>query len=158
MNKKFFLLGGAALMGGAFVALTAFGGMTKAQQQAQIDEAVAAKIADLRAAKDKECEESVAKAANAKAQEMLAAPAPAPVEPSKPGATKPAKKPTKGTGSTSPKVDPMPQPAPPAPKTEPQKERGGSTAPEVQKQRSGTAAPEVQKKRAGAATVKEGGN
>ena len=139
MNKKFFFLGGAALLSGAFVALTAFGGVTKAQQLAQIEESVQAQLVTLRDTKTKECEESIAKAANTKAQEMLAAPVQEIAAPVKPGATKPvkpAKKPTKG-GSTGSKVDPMPQPAPPAPKTEPQKERAGSAAPEVQKKRRG---------------------
>lgn len=161
MNKKIFFLGGAALLAGAFVGLTAFGGMTKAQQLAQIDEAVAAQLVTLRETKTKECDESVAKAANAKAQEMLAAPVVEEPVKAVAGAKAPVKKPaTKKGGTTGTKVDPMPQPAPPATKpVEVQKERGGTTAPEVQKQRAGTAAPETQKKRGGATeTKKEGGN
>ena len=160
MNKKFFFLGSAALLGGAFVALTAFGGMTKAQQMAQVEDQVQAGLTALRETKAKECDESIAVAANTKAQEMLAAPAQQlTTVPGKPGATKPTKKPTKG-GSTKPSVDPMPQPTPPGTKPAPQKERAGTTAPEVQKQRAGTAAPEVQKKRSGATATekKEGGN
>ncbi len=115
MNKKFFVLGGAALVGGAFVALTAFGGVTKAMQLAQIEETVQAQLAILRETKTKECDDSVTQAAGVKAQEMLAAPVAQQLTavPGKPGATKPTKKPTKG-GSTKPGVDPLPQPAPPA--------------------------------------------
>lgn len=120
MNKKFFFLGGAALLAGAFVGLTAFGGMTKAQQLAQIDEAVATQLVALRETKTKECDESIAKAANAKAQEMLAAPVVEEPVKAVAGAKAPVKKPaTKKGGTTGTKVDPMPQPAPPAKSTDP---------------------------------------
>lgn len=53
MNKKFFMASAFALMG--FFVLTAFGGKTLAEQQAEIANAVTAKLDELRAQMDVAC-------------------------------------------------------------------------------------------------------
>ncbi len=106
--KKTILMGGAALLAIGFMTLTAFGGSkTKAQQEAEITQAVAAKVEELRTTKAAECETRVADAAKVKYDEWAAA---QPVVPTKFGST--GKK-VVPKGKTPPKVDPLPQPTPP---------------------------------------------
>lgn len=108
--KKTVLIGGAALLAAGFFTLTAFGGKTKAQQDADIAKAVTEQVDAFRQEKIAECDERVAAAAQAKYDELMAA---APAEPAKPA---PGKK-TAPKGKGGPKVDPLPQPAPPKPST-----------------------------------------
>jgi hypothetical protein len=168
MKKSIVILSGAAVVAG-FSLLTAFGGtVTKAQQLAEVASKVTTEISALRDMKAKECEESIAAEANAKAQTMLAAPAPAQIAPVMPGKgpAKPTKKPTKG-GNGKPSVDPMPQPAPPAkkPETEAGKASGriGGEAPvvkEVEKAKSRVSgeAPAVKEAEKAKGRIKGGGN
>lgn len=104
--KKTILAGGAALLMLGFFTLTAFGGgKTKAQQEAEIAQAVTAQVEALRAEKAQECDTRIAEAAKMKYNELLAS-TPAP-EPAKPGSKTP-----KGKTPTA-KPAPIPQPTPP---------------------------------------------
>ena len=105
--KKTILAGGAALLTLGFFTLTAFGGgKTKAQQEAEIAQAVTTKVEALRAEKAQECDTRIAEAAKMKYNEMLAA---MPAEPAKPGTKTPKGK----TPSAKPAPAPLPQPTPP---------------------------------------------
>lgn len=112
MNKKMLLVGALAITG--FFALTAFGGKTKAEQEAEIKAGIEAKLAaytsELQAACDARVEAEAQTRYDAVVAERAAAEAAKPVA----GGKKPAvKKPV----SKGPKVDPLPQPTKP-------KERG----------------------------------
>jgi hypothetical protein len=158
MNKKFLLFGAVAVAG--FLTLTAFGGKTLAEQQAEITKMVTEKLdaykVDLQAA----CDERVAAESQTRFDQIMADKAAAEAAKPVPGKKAIAKKPV----AKGPKVDPLPQGS--KQPTDPQKTRGGAVQEgnvEKQKERSGAApvtpsgqvAPEVQKKRGGAA--KEGG-
>lgn len=136
--KNLLLVGAVAVAG--FFTLTAFGGKTLEQQQAEVKAAVDAKIATLRSEKQAECDMRVTAAAQTKYDEVLAV-----------RAAEAATMGTKGKSGKGPKVKPLPQGAKP---TDPQKTRGGAVQPEQQKERGGAAKPmeaEQQKKRPGAA-------
>ena len=105
MNKNLLLVGAVAVAG--FFTLTAFGGKTLEQQQAEVKAAIDAKIATLRSEKQADCDSRVAAAAQTKYDEVVAARA---------AATATTATTTKGGKKTSkgPRVDPLPQPTKPA--------------------------------------------
>jgi len=151
MNKKLLLIGAFALVG--FMTLTAFGGKTKEQQEAEIVQAVQAKLDAYRTELQQACTDRVMAEAQKRFDEQQAAAAAA--NANKPSATK------KTTKKGGPKVDPLPQGTTP---TDPQKTRGGAVQPNdpaAQKDRGGAinqsapTAPAEQKKRGGA--TKSGG-
>ncbi len=107
--KKMMLVGGAALLTAGYLTLTAFGGgMTKAQQAAQIAKDVAAQTEAYRAELTANCDAEIAAAAKAKYDAWVAESATSLANP--PAKTTP--KATKKGGKA--KVDPLPQPTPPA--------------------------------------------
>jgi hypothetical protein len=164
MKKSIVILTGAAVAAG-FSLLTAFGGtMTKAQQMAEVASKVTTELSALRDMKGKECEESIAREANAKAQTMLAAPMPAQIVPAIPGKgpAKPTKKPSKGKNDMPGKVDPMPQPAPPPAKKPEDKgkmDRGDAVTPASKMERGDAVKPAEagSKMKRGDAVVKKSG-
>lgn len=105
MNKNLLLVGAVAVAG--FLTLTAFGGKTLEQQQAEVKAAVDAKVASLRLEKQADCDSRVMAAAQTKYDEVVATRAAAamPGKTTGKGATKP----------TRPRVDPLPQPTKPTP-------------------------------------------
>ena len=107
MNKNLLLVGAVAAAG--FLTLTAFGGKTLEQQQAEDQAAVDAKIATLRTEKQMECDSRVTASAQMKYDEVLAA--------------RTAEMTTKGgkKSSRGPRVDPLPQGS--KPKTDPSKDK-----------------------------------
>lgn len=159
MNKKLLLLGVVAVAG--YITLTAFGGKTLAEQQAEITKMVSEKLDAYKAELQEACDARVEAEAQTRFDKMVAdKAAEEATKPVAPGKKPVAKKPV----SKGPKVDPLPQPS--KQPTDPQKTRGGASQEgnaQQQKERSGAApanqggqvAPEVQKKRGGAA--KEGG-
>lgn len=145
MNKKLLLVALLAVAG--FVTLTAFGGKTREQQQAEIQSAVQARLEEFRLQKQTECDDRVKMAAQTRYDEYLATMAAA--DAGKTGTKK------TGKGSKGPKVDPIPT----KPPTDPQKTRSGASKPgdvEEQKKRSGASPtntppdPSQQKRRPGA--------
>ena len=102
MNKNLLLVGAVAVAG--FLTLTAFGGKTLEQQQAEVKAAIDAKIATLRLEKQADCDSRVMAAAQTKYDEVLAART---AEAATKGGT--VKKGTK----KGPRVDPLPQPTKP---------------------------------------------
>ncbi|MCY7328773.1 MAG: hypothetical protein LH618_09510 [Saprospiraceae bacterium] len=103
MNKNLLLVGTVAVAG--FLTLTAFGGKTLEQQQAEVKAAVDAKTATLRLEKQADCDSRVMAAAQTKYDEVLAARTAEVV--TKGGTVK------KGTRPKGPRVDPLPQPTKP---------------------------------------------
>lgn len=132
MNKKLLFAGALAVAG--FVTLTAFGGKTLEQQKAEIDTAVKAKLEELRATKEEECNARVTTEAQNRFTQWQAE------EEAKAAAT-PGKKPAsggKGKTTTKPSSQPLPQPQPPAP-TNPKSDKmqGGSNTTEKQDKMQG---------------------
>ena len=157
MNKTL-LVGAVTIFG--FIALTAFGGKTLAEQKAEIASAITAKLEGYRTELQTACDERVASAAQTKADEMIAAKA-AEAPTTKGMVAAPKKKaPTKG-GASGPKVDPLPQPTKPAP-TDPKRDKtaGNAPAPNTEAKQSKTAgeapAPNTNAKRS--KTAGGGGN
>ncbi len=151
MKKSILFIGAIAVAG--FVGLTAFGGQTKAQQDAEIASAIQNKVDGYHTELQAGCEEKIA--VEAKTQFDTWAAAEAAMPPSKLAGGKKAKKPTSKGG----KVDPLPNPTPPAP-TDPAKSRGGAVkegGTEVKERGGAVKEGETKdvKKRGGA--VKEGG-
>jgi len=103
MNKNLLLAGAVAVAG--FFTLTAFGGKTLEQQQAEVKMAIDAKIATLRSEKQADCDSRVAAAAQTRYDEVVAERTAAAVT----GGTI-----KKGTRPKGPRVDPLPQPTKPA--------------------------------------------
>ncbi len=144
MNKNLLLVGAVAVAG--FFTLTAFGGKTLEQQQAEVKAAVDAKIAALRTEKQADCDSRVMAAAQTRYDEVEAT-----------RAAEMAAMPTTKGGKTvkGPRVKALPQPT--KPKVDPQKTRPGAAKPgdiEQEKERSGAGKPmdaQQQKKRPGAA-------
>lgn len=102
MNKNLLLVGALAVAG--FFTLTAFGGKTLEQQQAEVTAAIDARVATLRSEKQADCDMRVAAAAQTKYDEVLAA-----------RTAEAAKQGTKGGKKTKgPKVAPLPQGTKPA--------------------------------------------
>ncbi len=153
MNKKMLFAGALAVTG--FIALTAFGGKTRADQDAEIKAGTEAKLAAYTSELQSACDARVEAEAMVRYEKVVADRA----------ATVPVAggKATTKKGAKGPKVDPLPQGTKPT--TDPQKTRGGAAQEgnvEKQKERSGASptapageAPASQKKRGGAA--KEGG-
>ncbi len=102
MNKNLLLVGAVAVAG--FLTLTAFGGKTLEQQQADVKAAVDAKVASLRLEKQADCDSKVMAAAQTKFDEVMAART---AEAATKGAT------AKGSKAKGPRVDRLPQPTVP---------------------------------------------
>jgi|GEM_PF-886738 len=118
MNKKLLLAGAFAAAG--FIGLTAFGGQTREQQEAEIAAAVTGKLDELRATLETTCNERIATESQSRFDAWLLAEA---AKPSKPGVSKPkpvTSKPKPGT--SKPSVDPLPQPTTP-PVSDPKKDK-----------------------------------
>lgn len=130
MKKNFLFVALAAATG--FLALTAFGGKTKADQMKEIASMVESKLADLTAEKAAECDARVADAAKTKFEAMAAVPAPAPptIAPTK-GKTTPKKGVTKSTPKPAgpSTATPLPQPTPAASNPKEGKLNGTNAAP-----------------------------
>jgi hypothetical protein len=142
MNKK--LLTGAAAVA-AFIALTAFGGKTLAEQKAEIASSITSKLESYRTELQTACDEKVAAAAQTKADEIIAAKAAeVPATPTK--GIAPKKKPTKGS-TGGPKVDPLPQGPKPAP-SDPKKDKMNETPNTSDKKEKMQEAPNTDKKKA----------
>lgn len=140
MNKKLLFAGALAVAG--FVTLTAFGGKTLEQQKAEIDTAVKAKLEELRATKEEECNARVTTEAQNRFTQWQAE------EEAKAAAT-PGKKPAsggKGKTTTKPSTQPLPQPQPPAP-TDPKKDKMSGDANKTDKQDKMSGKPNTQKKK-----------
>jgi hypothetical protein len=106
MNKKFLLFGAVAVAG--FITLTAFGGKTLAEQQAEITKMVTEKLDAYKVELQAACDERVASEAQTRFDKMMTEKAAE--EAAKPV---PGKKPvTKKPVAKGPKVDPLPQPTP----------------------------------------------
>ncbi|MFZ4634006.1 MAG: hypothetical protein ACOYNO_07360 [Saprospiraceae bacterium] len=119
MNKKLLLAGAFAAAG--FICLTAFGGQTREQQEAEIAAAVTGKLDELRATLETTCNERIATESQTRFNAWLLAEA---AKPSKPGVAKPkpvTSKPKPGTGK--PSVDPLPQPTTPPPPSKPTQDK-----------------------------------
>jgi type II secretory pathway pseudopilin PulG len=155
MKKSILLIGAVAVSG--YIGLTAFGGQTKAQQEAEIASAIQTKLDNYRTELQAACDERVAGEAKAQYETWAAAEAekPAPAPDKKGVAKKSTPKKT-----TPKKVDPLPNPTPPAP-VDPSKQRGGATkeGSEDVKQRGGATKEGDMKdvKKRGGATKVEGG-
>lgn len=106
MTKHILILATVAVAG--YFSFSAFGPKQDAQK-AEIASAVTAKLNDLRAEKEQECNSRVAAEAQRRYDEAMAAAPVAPVT------AAPTKKPITSTkkGSKGPKVDPLPQPSAP---------------------------------------------
>ncbi len=113
MNKQT-LLAGMLLLAG-FISLTAFGGKTREQQEAEIATAVTAKLDELRAELEQQCTDRVMAEAQTRYDAYLLEMA---GKPSKPGASKPSTKPK--TGGTA---KPLPEPQKPAKPADPSKDK-----------------------------------
>ncbi len=118
MNKNLLLVGAVAVAG--FLTLTAFGGKTLEQQQAEVKAAVDAKVASRRLEKQAECDSRVMAAAQTKYDEVLAARTAEASMTTKGGMVK------KGTKTKGPRVDPLPQPTKPT-STSPSKDKWNQT-------------------------------
>jgi hypothetical protein len=116
MNKKLLLAGAFAAVG--FIGLTAFGGQTREQQEAEIAAAVTGKLDELRATLETTCNERIATEAQSRFDAWLLAEA---AKPSKPGVSKP--KPVTSKPKGKPSVDPLPQPSVPAKPADPTKDK-----------------------------------
>lgn len=142
--KKSILLIGAVAVGG-YIGLTAFGGQTKAQQEAEIASAIQTKLDNYRTELQAACDEKVAAEAKSQYETWAAAEAakPVPPTPDKKGAAK------KNSKKTTPKkVDPLPNPTPPK-KDETNRGRGDAT---------NTTTPGENKKRGDAVPTTPGNN
>jgi hypothetical protein len=115
MNKKLLLAGAFAAVG--FIGLTAFGGQTREQQEAEIAAAVTGKLDEMRATLETTCNERIATEAQSRFDAWLLAEA---AKPSKPGVSKP--KPVTSKPKGKPSVDPLPQPTTP-PVSDPKKDK-----------------------------------
>jgi hypothetical protein len=115
MNKKLLLAGAFAAVG--FIGLTAFGGQTREQQEAEIAAAVTGKLDELRATLETTCNERIAAESQSRFDAWLLAEA---AKPSKPGVSKP--KPVTSKPKGKPSVDPLPQPTTP-PVSDPKKDK-----------------------------------
>jgi hypothetical protein len=105
MNKQFFMAGAFALMG--FFVLTAFGGKTLAEQQAEVANAVTAKLDELRAQMDVACKARVDAEVKARYNQYLLDESAKTT--SKGGVSKPAPKPaTKPAPAPAPTTKPAP--------------------------------------------------
>lgn len=147
MNKNLLIVGVVAIA--SYFTLTAFGGKTKAEQMAEIQEKVKMGLDDIRTEEKAKCDARVAEAVEMKYSELAAAtPEPAPVKGVKKGSKGGPKAPVLPTGKAGTETDPA-------------KQRGGAApagSVEEAKKREGAApAGNVQdaKKRGGA--VKQGG-
>jgi hypothetical protein len=116
MNKKLLLAGAFAAVG--FIGLTAFGGQTREQQEAEIAAAVTGKLDELRATLETTCNERIATEAQSRFDAWLLAEA---AKPSKPGVSKP--KPVTSKPKGKPSVDPLPQPTTPPPPSKPTQDK-----------------------------------
>jgi len=136
------LLGAAALIG-CFV-LASFDKKTLAQQKAEIEQAVTAKLDALRVEKEATCTETVKAEANTRYQAWVAEEAAKPA-PAVAGAKKAVKKGGKG----GPKADPLPQPTPPPAPVDPKKDKmqGGTNVQEKKDKMEGKPANTDAKKK-----------
>ena len=119
MNKKLLLAG--AFTAAGFIGLTAFGGQTREQQEAEIAAAVTGKLDELRTTLETTCNDRIATEAQSRFDAWLLAEA---AKPSKPGVSKPkpgASKPKPGT--SKPSVDPLPQPTTPPTPSKPSQDK-----------------------------------
>lgn len=149
MNKNLLIVGVVAVA--SYFTLTAFGGKTKAEQMAEIQDKVKMGLEEIRTQEKANCDARVAEAVEMKYSEMAAAtPEPAPV--------KGVKKGSKG----GPKAPTLP-PAKAGTTTDPAKQRGGAANTnnvEDAKKREGaapTSNPQDAKKRGGATKTGGGG-
>ena len=134
MNKKLLLFGAAALI--AFVSLTAFGGKTKAEQDAAIQQAITTQLDSFRVEQHNICTERVMAEAESRFVTMMAEKAAS----AKPGAVK------KGGKKSGPNVDPVP--AAKAPATTPKQDKmQGGTNTEEKKDKMSSPAPNTEKKK-----------
>jgi len=147
MNKNLLIVGVVAIA--SYFTLTAFGGKTKAEQMAEIQEKVKMGLDDIRTEEKAKCDARVAEAVEMKYSELAAAtPEPAPVKGVKKGSKGGPKAPVLPTGKAGTPTDPA-------------KQRGGAApagSVEEAKKREGAAPagnPTEAKKRGGA--VKQGG-
>ena len=108
MNKKLLILGAFVLVAGFFV-FSAFGGKTREQQMAEIEQMVTMKLDELRAQKEEECTAKINDEAQRRFDEILAQ---REAEAAKPG-TKPKSKPKSKGNTGGATVDPLPQPSVP---------------------------------------------
>ncbi|MDX2134884.1 MAG: hypothetical protein SFV52_08865 [Saprospiraceae bacterium] len=116
MNKNTLLAGALLLVG--FIGLTAFGGKTREQQEAEITTAVTAKLDELRAQLEQQCTDRVMAEAQTRYDAFLLEQA---GKPSKPGVSKPSTKPKPGTSGSNAK--PLPEPQKPAQPADPAKDK-----------------------------------
>ena len=135
MNKKLFLFGAAALI--AFMSLTAFGGKTKAEQEAAIQQAITTQLDSFRVEQHNLCTERVMAEAQMRFDSLMAEKAAM----AKPGSVK------KTVKKSGPKVDPVP--AAKAPTTTPKQDKmQGGTNVEEKKEKMSSPAPNTDKKKA----------
>lgn len=152
--KKYLLFTGAV----AAFGLMAFFGPTKADQMKEVEAKVKTGLEEFRAGEKAKCDARVEEAVAAKVAEMTAVPEPAPVAAIAAPAKGTKKSTVKGSG---PKATTLPPPPPP-PTTNPDaKKRGGAVQEGVNeaKKRDGAAPAGVNeaKKRGGAVKVEGGG-
>jgi hypothetical protein len=123
MNKKLFFAGAIAVAG--FATLTAFGGRTKAQQDADIAAAVEARLTEVKTAEAAKCDERVAAEATTRFDAAYAAK----MEEAANSKTVPGKKPAVKKGTGGPKAPALPPATKPVDPAQAKKDKTAGTAP-----------------------------